>query len=112
MVNRCCLCKSDGESVDHLILHCETASALWHAIFSHFGLSWVMSNGVADLFACWWTGGHPQSAIVWNMIPFALCGVYGGKEMQVALSTLEELTSFFFFYSFHLDNSLVSSISD
>jgi hypothetical protein len=59
-----------------------------------------MSNSVADLFACWWTRGRPRSAIVWNMVPFALCGVYGGKEMRVALSTLEELTSFFFFTLF------------
>ena len=29
MVNRCYLCKSDGETVDHLLLHCEVANALW-----------------------------------------------------------------------------------
>jgi len=28
IVDRCCLCKRDGESVDHLLLHCDVAFAL------------------------------------------------------------------------------------
>jgi hypothetical protein len=39
MVNRCCLCKLDGVSVDHLLLHCEVAHPLWNTILSRFGLS-------------------------------------------------------------------------
>jgi hypothetical protein len=54
VVNRCCLCELDGESVDHL-LHCEVARALWNTILSRFGLSWVMPNKVVDLMACWWS---------------------------------------------------------
>ena len=69
MINRC-LYKSDGETVE-ILLHCEVASALWYAFFSRFGLSWVMSNNVADLFACWWTGGCFRSAMVWKMV--SLC---------------------------------------
>jgi hypothetical protein len=48
----CCMCKRDGESVDHLLLHCEVACALWSALFSRFELSWVMPRSVADLYAC------------------------------------------------------------
>jgi hypothetical protein len=51
MINRCCMCKSDGETVDHLFLHCEVARALLYAIFSCFGLNWVMPKRVVDLFA-------------------------------------------------------------
>jgi hypothetical protein len=47
--------------VDHLLLHCEIASALWSAIFSRVGLAWVMPKRVVDLFACWrGLGGSPQ----------------------------------------------------
>jgi hypothetical protein len=42
VIDRCCMCKMNGESVDHLLLHCEVARALWNAIFSRFSLSWVM----------------------------------------------------------------------
>ena len=53
MVDWCCLCKKSGETIDHLFLHYEVASALWDYIFSVFGLEWVMSSRVVDLFACW-----------------------------------------------------------
>jgi hypothetical protein len=53
IVDRCCLCKRDGESVDHLLLHCDVASAMWNNIFLRFSMSWVMSRRVIDLFECW-----------------------------------------------------------
>jgi hypothetical protein len=52
MVDRCCMCNKN-EFVDLLLLHCEIASALWSALFSHVGLAWVMQRRVVDLFACW-----------------------------------------------------------
>jgi hypothetical protein len=39
IVDRYCLCKRDGESVDHLLFHCDVASVLWNNIFTHFGMS-------------------------------------------------------------------------
>jgi hypothetical protein len=39
--------------MNHLLLHYETASALWSAISSRLGLTWVMPRRVVDLFACW-----------------------------------------------------------
>jgi hypothetical protein len=50
VVDQCCMC-TKNEFVDLLLLHCEIASALWSAIFSHVGLAWVMPR-VVDLFAC------------------------------------------------------------
>jgi hypothetical protein len=52
MVDWCCMCEMSGEFVDHLILHCEIANALWTAISSCIGLAWVMPKRVVDLFAC------------------------------------------------------------
>jgi hypothetical protein len=40
MVDSCCMCKRNGESVNHILLHCEVVVALWDAFFSRFGLSW------------------------------------------------------------------------
>jgi predicted GTPase len=42
VINKCCICKKKEESVDHLLLHCDVASALWYSLVSRFGLSWVM----------------------------------------------------------------------
>jgi hypothetical protein len=52
-VDKCFLCKRDGESVNHLLLHCDVASTMWNNIFTRFGMSWVMPSRVIDLFACW-----------------------------------------------------------
>jgi hypothetical protein len=30
VVNRCCMCKRDGESVNHLLIHYEVVCALWN----------------------------------------------------------------------------------
>jgi hypothetical protein len=64
IVNRCWLCESEEELVDHLLLHCGAASALWNAFFTRFGLSWVMPSSIKELFASWWTGGSSRSAVV------------------------------------------------
>jgi len=52
VINRCCMCKKTGKFVDHILLHCDMASALWSSLFSRFGMSWVMSGQVIDLLAC------------------------------------------------------------
>jgi len=67
VVDWCYMCKRDGESVDHL-LHCEVACALWSVFFSCIGLSCVAPRRVADLCACWWTGGSVWSVVVWKMV--------------------------------------------
>jgi hypothetical protein len=52
VIDWCCMCKKSEESIDHLLLRCEMASALWNTIFNHVGLAWVMPSCVVDHFAC------------------------------------------------------------
>jgi hypothetical protein len=40
-------------TVEHLLLHWETASVLWNSIFGLFGIEWVMPQRVID----WLVGG-------------------------------------------------------
>jgi hypothetical protein len=53
VVDWCCMCKQHGESVNHLLLHCEVARALWSMVFSIFAVTWVMPRAVVELLACW-----------------------------------------------------------
>ena len=69
----CCMCKSDGESVDHLFIHCGAARLLWSLVFRSFGMVWVLLNQVLDLLFGWWNWfGKKSSSGVWNLIPSCL----------------------------------------
>ena len=59
------MCKADGESVDHLLLHCVYAKELWDVVFAMFGVFWVMPGRVRELFATWQgkMGKHPKHMI-------------------------------------------------
>ena len=38
------VCKSNGESVDHILLHCPIVFELWSMVFTLFGIYWAMSK--------------------------------------------------------------------
>ena len=40
LANRCFLCLSEAETVDHLLLHCVKTRTLWNLLFSLFGVAW------------------------------------------------------------------------
>jgi hypothetical protein len=67
------MCKADGESVDHLLLHCPYAKELWDMIFALFGIHWVMPKRVIDLFNCWQGSlGRHQNFVICKAIPHCL----------------------------------------
>jgi hypothetical protein len=72
IVDRCCLCKRDGESLNHILPHCDVASALWNNIFSRFGISWVMPRRVLDLVACWWKSRRSRTSTTWKMVSICI----------------------------------------
>ena len=71
-VDWCIMCRSNGEMVDYLLLHCGKAYRLWTLVFRSFGFSWVLPRSIADtLFGCWnWLGKHLSS--IWNLAPLCL----------------------------------------
>ncbi len=69
----CCMCKKNGESISHLFLHCSAAREIWNFIFSIFGIQWMMPCGIIELLANW--GSSCSSMRVrklWEMIPLCL----------------------------------------
>ena len=65
LVNHCCLCCSNTESVDHLLLLCPIAHSLWMYMLRLFGIEWVMPGSVVDLLFCWyhWLGKHSSNIL-------------------------------------------------
>lgn len=60
LVSWCCMCKVDGESVDHLLIHCPLVKELlWDTVLTLFGMHWVMPRKVRELLDCW-HGGFGQ----------------------------------------------------
>jgi hypothetical protein len=73
VVDWCSMCKRSGESIDHLLLHCDVARALWSVLFSLFDVTWVMNGRVIDLLACWkGQRGNKMVLEVWRMAPLCL----------------------------------------
>ena len=52
-VDWCIICRSNRETVDHLLLHCGKAYWLWSLVFRSFGFSWVLPRSVADTLFGW-----------------------------------------------------------
>ena len=72
MAGWCCMCCCDGETVDHLLLHCNFTHMLWSFIFKVFHIQWVLPQRVLDLLVGWrnWFGKHHSS--IWNLVPLCL----------------------------------------
>ena len=69
----CYMCKCNGESVDHLFLHCPIAMDLCSMVFCLFEVSWVMPQLVAGLLTCWLGRfGCHQNGNIWRIIPHCL----------------------------------------
>ena len=73
VVDWCCVCKRNGETIDHLLLHCPVSQELWNMLFTiwgrvglffnktfhylsqkkkNFEVHWVMPHSVVELLAC------------------------------------------------------------
>ena len=60
LVNLCCLCCCNEESMNHLLIFCLVAHSMWMYMLQLFGIDWVMPGSIVDLLFCWyhWLGKH------------------------------------------------------
>ena len=84
MTSWCCMCRCrcNGETVDHLMLHCPLAVVLWNFFFWVFDVHWVVSGCVMDMLFGWrnWFGKHYLE--VWNLVPLCLMWTIWGEQNQ------------------------------
>ena len=90
LVNRCCMCCGDGESVDHLLLHCPVTHSLWSFMLQAFGVHWVMPRTTAGLLSCWyqWLGKHNSN--IWNLIPGCLMWIVWLERNRRSFENMEK----------------------
>jgi hypothetical protein len=73
VIEWCCLCKKSGESIDHLLLHCEVARDLWSYILILFGVVWVMPRTVLEFLNSWGAAiGYGGAKEAWRLAPLCL----------------------------------------
>jgi hypothetical protein len=73
VIEWCCMCKKNGESIDHLLLHCEVARDLWSYILVLFGVEWVMQRTVLELLTSWGAlVGYGRDKEAWRLAPLCL----------------------------------------
>ena len=53
LTNRCFLCLSEVETVDHLLLHCAKTRVLWNLLFFLFGVAWILSCSLKETLLGW-----------------------------------------------------------
>ncbi|KAJ9677832.1 hypothetical protein PVL29_022672 [Vitis rotundifolia] len=53
MPNRCYLCGSEEENVNHLLIQCTVAGGLWGMVLSLFGAQWVFPETVKEVIISW-----------------------------------------------------------
>lgn len=76
VVNACPFCLLAEESMDHLLLHCAMAEAIWNSLLSCFNYTWVLPLSIHDLFQYWKL----------PMVCFNFCDYLGhleGKEREM-----------------------------
>jgi len=86
----CYMCKTCGESIDHLFLHYMVATELWSTILQLFDVVWVMPRSVIE--RCWQVGGDKGTTGCWcqfrEWLHCVWCGVYERNEMGAVLKIM------------------------
>ena len=85
LANRCFLCLSEEETVDHLLLHCVKTRVLWNLLFSLFGISWTLSCTVKTTLLGW-NGGFvgKRRKKAWQMAPLCIFGSVWKERNRLA----------------------------
>jgi hypothetical protein len=68
----CCMCNKSGESIEHLLLHCEVSCDLWSYIFTLFGVKWIMPRMVLELTSWGVSYGYGLAKKVCQLVSLCL----------------------------------------
>ncbi|XP_077242381.1 uncharacterized protein LOC143882877 [Tasmannia lanceolata] len=76
LVDYCSLCMEDGESIDHLFIHCKVEREIWGLILDRFGICWIFPNSILELVLSWdFVPWKKKGKLLWKLCLIALCWV-------------------------------------
>lgn len=87
-ISWCFMCKSSGEDVDHLLLHCRVASRLWWEIQLVWNISSYARHGERVEFS-WNCGRWKRRRRAWDVTPLALMWVVWREKTSRASKDVE-----------------------
>jgi len=77
LCSRCFLCEEQGETVNHLFLHCKWTTQLWQMFTNMREIKWVKPGRIKEVLKCWNRDGNAgrkeerwkivQSCIWWTI---------------------------------------------
>ena len=85
----------------HLFLHCPVVMDMWAMVFGLFGVSWVISQSIVGLLACWQGRfGRHRNGYIWLMVPHCLLWCLWRERNSQCLEdkerSISDLKLFFF----------------
>ncbi|KAK9266438.1 hypothetical protein L1049_007440 [Liquidambar formosana] len=90
----CVLCKKEGESVDHLFLHCDISIALWQRLFNLANLSWVRPQHSYSLLEVEFRGfsRSKRAKVLWNSVVLAIFwAIWIERNSRIFRDLVEEM---------------------
>ena len=95
------ICHCSRKTLDHLLIHCENAYALWSDMFMMFGIQWVLLlDKVASLLFGWCDLLGKHSSNVRNLVPAYMMWLVwkecGSRIFQESVRPIEQVKSLLF----------------
>ena len=124
LVNRCCLCEENEETIDHLLIHCSRAKMLWDLLLAITDFNWVFPSTVCQLLLSWQGASvGKKRKRVWMAAPLCIFWTLWMERNRVVFEnevpSVHRMKTFFVFslwswaklYSVDNLNSLVGFLS-
>ena len=124
LVNRCCLCEENEETINHLLIHCLRAKMLWVLILAITDFNWVFPRTVRQLLLAWQSASvGKKRKRIWMAAPLCIFWTLWMERKRVVFEnevpSAHRMKSFFVFslwswaklYSVDNLNSLVGFLT-
>ena len=103
LANRCFLCQKCGDSIDHLLLHCERTREMWSLLLFFSGVSWVFPLSVKETLLGWRGSFRGKKRkVAWQLGPLCLFWVIWKARNSIAFEdvvlSIQKLKKFLCIY--------------